>query len=232
MAMIRLHQWEMSPFCTKVRRSLRHKGLAFEVENYNGLKARHAVKLTPVGTLPVLEYDGERIVDSAAIAAFLDRKHPDPPLYPRDPEERARARFWEDWAGESLYFFEVHFRMLDPVALEKALDLITEGRPSYERALLKVIFKRRYPAKLKSQGLGRLTSDEVDRKFFGHLDDLEAILAKHAWLVGAAPSVADISVGSQLDEMVRTSRHADRILGYPKIRAWLAALDGATPAAK
>jgi len=225
MPTIVLHQWEMSPFCNKVRRCLRLKGLDFRVENYNGLKARQAAKLTAQGMLPVLDYENQRIGDSAAIAEFLERHHPDPPLYPKDPEASARARFWESWAGEVLYFFEIQFRMLDPDAREKALDIICEGRPAHERAILGFVFKTRYPGKLKSQGLGRLSQAEIERKFFGHLDDLAALLDRHEWLVGDAPSIADISVASQLDEVVRTSRHAERIRAYPKIRAWMDALD-------
>src|SRR5512140_3249241 len=106
-AAIVLHQWEISPFCNKIRRALRYKGLAFDTVEYNGLRARDAAKLSAPGTLPVLELDGERIVDSPAIAARLDEKFPEPPLYPKEPEALATARFWEDWAGQSLYFVEV-----------------------------------------------------------------------------------------------------------------------------
>lgn len=222
MPKIVLHQWEMSPFCNKVRRCLRIKGLAFDVQDYNGLLARDAAKLSKVGTLPVLDYDGERIVDSHAIAEFLDRTHPDKPLYPQDPEALAMARFWEDWAAQSLYFHEIYWRMLDPDALEKALDLISKGRAGYERSILKVVFKRRYPPKLRQQGLGKLEKEEVLRIFLQHLEGLETILARRAWLVGDAETIADVSVAAQLDEIVRTSQLADRVLGFPKIKEWLA----------
>ena len=178
MPAILLHQWEMSPFCNKVRRCLRHKGLAFEVKDYNGLEARKASKLSAVGTLPVIDYDGKRIVDSSAIAVFLDEKHPKPALYPEEPDLLARVRFWDDWAAQSLYFYEIYFRMLDPVAMEKAVDLICTGRPGYERAVIRAVFKGRYPKKLAAQGLGKLSKEEVERRFVVHLDDLEAILRR------------------------------------------------------
>jgi glutathione S-transferase len=225
MPKIVLHQWEMSPFCNKIRRALAHKKLGFEVKNYNGLEARHAAKLSAQGTLPVLDYDGERVVDSSAIAALLDRKHPENPLYPRDPEALAMARFWDDWAGQSLYFTEIYLRMLDPTAMEKALDLICAGRPPYERAIMKVIFRRRYPKKLKAQGLGKKSPAEIERQLVTHLEDLEAILDRRAWLVGDAVSIADFAVVAQLDEMVRTSRLAGTIRGYAKVTAWM----GRTP---
>jgi glutathione S-transferase len=217
-----LHQWEMSPFCNKVRRCLAHKRVAYRVVDYNGLLARKAASLTPAGTLPVLDYDGERIGDSARIAEFLDRKHPDPPLYPREPGVLARMRIWEDWAAQSLYFYEIYFRMLDPVSLERALDLICTGRPRWERSVLKLVFQRRYPKKLAAQGLGRLPRERVEQQFFTLIDALDTELAERKWLCGSEKTIADISVAAQLDELIRTSDLKQRILERARLKDWLA----------
>lgn len=217
-----LHQWEMSPFCNKVRRCLAHKQLAYRVVDYNGLLARKAAALSPVGKLPVLDYDGERIQDSTAIAEFLERKHPENRLYPNDPVELARVRFWEDWAAQSLYFYEIYFRMLDPVSLERAVDIICTGRPRWERSVMKLVFQRRYPKKLKQQGIGRLPPAEVERQFFLLIDALETLLGERRWLVGDEKSMADISVAAQLDELLRTSDLKPRILERKRLSDWLA----------
>src|SRR6266850_3274360 len=182
MPQVVLHQWEMSPFCNKTRRCLRHKGLAFAVVDYNG----------------------ERIADSSRIAEFLDRKHPAKLLYPKDPQALAAARLWEDWAGQSVYFYEIYFRMLDPVSLERGLDLICKGRPGWERVVLRAIFKRRYPKKLAQQGLARQPRADVERQFFTLLGDLDTLLSQRQWLAGEALSIADISVVAQIDELIRT----------------------------
>ena len=221
MPTIVLHQWEMSPFCNKVRRVLRLKQLAYEVVDYNGLLARGVGKLSKAATLPVLDYDGERIPDSAAIVRFLDEKHPTPPLYPVDPAARASAHVWEDWAAQSLYFFEIYFRMLIPQAREQALDLLTRGRPAYERPIINLVLKRRYPKKLRAQGLGKLPPEEVERQFFGHVDALDALLGAKPWLAGDALSIADVSVAAQLDEVIRTSNLAPRIRQRRYVAAWL-----------
>jgi glutathione S-transferase len=230
MPQILLHQWEMSPFCNKARRCLSYKGLAYEVKDYNGLLARKAAALSPVGKLPVLDYDGERIQDSSRIAEFLDRKCPDPPLYPKDRVALAAARFFEDWAGQSLYFYEIYFRMLDPASLERALDLICKGRPRWERMVLKAVFKRRYPRKLSQQGLGRLPPAEVERQFFGLLADLNFLLGDRPWLVGQTFTIADASVVAQLSELVRTSDLAPRVLALPHVKSWLDRCNAAAPA--
>jgi len=130
MAAIVLHQWSISPFCGKVRRILEHKGLAYEIVNYNGFRARKASGLSSAGKLPVLDYDGERIQDSSDIAAFLEARHPEQPIFPADPELRARAHFWEDWADESLFWFEAHQRFMYREARLEAAKALTEGRSS------------------------------------------------------------------------------------------------------
>lgn len=221
MADVVLHQWEMSPFCNKVRRCLSHKGIEYRVVDYNGLLARKAASLSPVGKLPVLDYDGERIQDSTRIAEFLDKRHPEKPLYPRDELVLARARFWDDWAAQSLYFYEIYFRMLDPVSLERALDLMCVGRPRWERSVLKLVFQRRYPKKLAQQGLGRLPREEVERQFFVLIDALETLLRDCPWLAGDDKSIADISVAAQLDELLRTSDLAPRVRERKRVAEWL-----------
>lgn len=220
MTTIVLHQWEMSPFCNKARRCLGLKGLKYQVKDYNGLLARKAASLSPVGKLPVLDYDGERIPDSSRIAAFLDARHPAKPLYPKDRAALASARIWEDWAGQSLYFYQVYFRMLDPVSMERALDIVCKGRPGWERALLKAVFKRRYPKKLMQQGLARLPRSEVEQQFFLILSDLDALLSNRQWLAGDALSIADVSVVAMLSELVRTSDLAPRVLAPLNLKAW------------
>jgi glutathione S-transferase len=221
MPTIVLHQWAISPFCGKVRRILEHKGLAYEVINYNGIKARKAAGLTSVGKLPVLDYDDERIQDSSDIAVFLEKKHPEKPIFPADPELRARAHFWEDWADESLYWFEVYQRFMYPEARAEAAKLLAEGRPGIERVLIGRAIKRIYSKKLAAQGLGRMTTERVEQRLLDHVDTLETLLGKRKWLVGDERTIADIAVGSQLAEIVRSSHLAPEIAKRTKVTEWL-----------
>ena len=222
MAEIVLHQWEISPFCGKVRKALRHKGIAFSVRNYNGMLATKASALSPAGKLPVLDIDGQRIQDSSAIVAFLEARDHERPLFPKAPAERALASVFEDWADESLYWIEVALRMGDPAVLPKAAKLLCTGRPGWERAVVATILKLTYPKKLKAQGIGHLPPERIHELLFGHLAAIEALLAAGPWLVGDAKSMADIAVSAQIDEIVRTSPLAPRVLAYPRLREWLA----------
>jgi glutathione S-transferase len=223
-----LHEWRISPFCNKARQLLAHKGVPFTTVRYNGLLATRARGLSHAGKLPVLELGGgERVQDSAEIARVLEERHPDPPLLPVDPCDRARARTWESWAGEALYFYEVHYRFGEPEARALALDALCEGRPRWERAALALALPRMYRRKLHEQGIGRLEPAEIDRRLQAHLDDLEVLVADGAWLAGASRSIADIAVAAQLEEMIRTSRPGPWITGRPAVAAWLARVDPA-----
>jgi glutathione S-transferase len=54
------------------------------------------------GTVPALKLDGRKIQGSRAIARELDARWPDPPLFPADPESRARVEEAERWGEEHL----------------------------------------------------------------------------------------------------------------------------------
>jgi glutathione S-transferase len=47
--------------------------------------------------VPVLETADEVVADSAAILAWLDARHPEPPLWPADPAQRAVTDIAIDW---------------------------------------------------------------------------------------------------------------------------------------
>ncbi len=224
MADVVLHQWQVSPFCAKVRKMLRHKGVAFRVENYHGLLAGKAAKLSAAGKLPVLDFDGLRVADSTAIAVFLDERLPAAPLYPADPAEAAMARIFEDWADESLYVYEIFFRAEYPEARAAAVALLCEGRPAWEQRLFAPLLVRTLRRRLQACGFRSAAKAEIETAFLRHMDDLDALLATRDWLVGRQPSIADIAVSAQIDEVVRTSHLAGRLRALPRLSAWLARL--------
>src|ERR1700687_1045837 len=59
-------------------------------------------RMTGKTTVPVLKLNGEAISDSSRIIEALERGFPEPPLYPADARERARALDLEDFFDEEL----------------------------------------------------------------------------------------------------------------------------------
>ena len=83
-------------------------------------------------TFPLLQLDGEAIGDSTAIIAALERRFPDPPLYPEDPAERSRAleleEFFDEELGPHLRLLAFHEATKDPASVERFTVDLLPGR--------------------------------------------------------------------------------------------------------
>ena len=149
-------------------------------------------------TFPILQLDGEAIGDSTAIIDRLEREFPEPPLYPADPAERARALEIEDWFDENL---GRDIRLV-------ALDAVTRDPPRLEQ-----LSGRHIPANFKPfPGLWAKVFAATIRRRYGFdkpaavdaaregvaraFDRLEQELDGGEYLVGDTFTVADLAAAS------------------------------------
>jgi glutathione S-transferase len=98
--MMLLYEHPLSSYAQKVKIALREKGLDFQAVTPPALGSGKAdgefASASPRNEVPAL-IDGEaRIFDSTIILEYLEDKFPSPPLLPRDPAARARARMIEE----------------------------------------------------------------------------------------------------------------------------------------
>jgi glutathione S-transferase len=91
-----LHDHPFSPYAFKVRAALYEKGISFEKREVQKHADRERLlRLNPRGEVPAI-VDGEAVIcDSKVICAYLEERFPEPPLLPKDPVQRARARALE-----------------------------------------------------------------------------------------------------------------------------------------
>lgn len=97
---MKLYGYWRSSASWRVRIGLGLKGLPYEyvaVHLKDGVQHSDAHRArSPMAQIPVLEWDeggaARRLTQSLAILEYLDELHPEPPLLPSDPYERARAR--------------------------------------------------------------------------------------------------------------------------------------------
>jgi glutathione S-transferase len=95
--MIRLYRARFSTNAERVALALAYKGLTAE-SVWIDYSDRSAVeRVSGQGLVPVIEYGGEVVVDSMEIVRFLEQRHPEPPLFPRDPARRAEVLVFVDW---------------------------------------------------------------------------------------------------------------------------------------
>jgi glutathione S-transferase len=100
-----LWQIDISHYSEKVRWALDHKRVPHRRRSpLPGTHIPIALALTRGGgpTVPVLSIDGRAIQDSTAIIATLEQRYPEPPLYPAEAQDRARALELEEFFDEQL----------------------------------------------------------------------------------------------------------------------------------
>jgi glutathione S-transferase len=107
---MKLYSGPLSLFTAKVRIALAEKRIPYErievpfsrAQGYSP-KLPEMLALNPKGQVPVLVDGSLAIYDSTIIFEYLEETHPLPPLYPKDPADRARCRQAEA-AADEIYF--------------------------------------------------------------------------------------------------------------------------------
>lgn len=138
--MIVVHGAHGSPYVRKVLVALNIKGLPFEQkQQIPFIKDPEYRKINPLGKIPTLQ-DGDLIIcDSTVICEYLEDAYPQPPLYPGNSTDKARARWLEELGGTRVaelaagIFFQ---RFMRPLVLKQETD---------EQAVEKIINKQLPP---------------------------------------------------------------------------------------
>ena len=76
----------------RVRIALHLKALGYEYVAVESLPPGEYLRLNPQGLMPALGVAGRIVVQSTASLEYLQEAHPEPPLLPEDPLDRAEAR--------------------------------------------------------------------------------------------------------------------------------------------
>jgi microsomal prostaglandin-E synthase 2 len=102
---VTLYQFELCPYCHKVKAALEVKGIAFTKVEVNPMNKRELPPL-PAGAprkVPVIQVDGETIFDSTTILAYLESHDTTGlNLTPSDPEKLAKSQRVEKWVNDDL----------------------------------------------------------------------------------------------------------------------------------
>jgi len=170
--MRRLHHFALNPFARKLRVALREKNLEFElIEERPGERREELLHLNPSGEVPVLvEPGGAVIVDSQAIAEYLEEAYPEPSLLGHDLPARAEVRRLVAWF-DSKFDREVTERLLEEKIMKR---LVRSGQPD---SMSIRIAHANLPI---------------------HLEYIAWLADRRTWLAGDQLSLADIAAGAHL----------------------------------
>ena len=93
----------LSPYVRKVLVCLELKGIDYEIDPIAPFVGDdHFTRLSPLRRVPVLIDDGFVLNDSSVICQYLEDSYPAPALYPHDINDRALARWLEEYADTRL----------------------------------------------------------------------------------------------------------------------------------
>lgn len=117
----------LSPYVRKVLAFLHCKKIAYRIDPIVPFFGDERFsKLSPVRRIPVLIDDRVTLCDSSVICQYLEERHPEPSLYPRDIADRARARWLEEFAdtriGDVLIWKLFNQRVINPFVFGEATD--------------------------------------------------------------------------------------------------------------
>lgn len=97
----------LSPFVRKVEVFLREKGIEYELDPVNIMPVPEGFeKISPARRIPAFrdrsQGEDATLADSSVICAYLERRNPEPPLYPSDDFAYARALWFEEYSDSEL----------------------------------------------------------------------------------------------------------------------------------
>jgi len=181
-----------SPFVRKVRVALAEKGIAYDLDPVIPVNVSDDYrKLSPLGKIPAFK-DGDNVLcDSSVICAYLERKQPQPALYPSGTYDFARALWFEEYSDTALA------QTIGPkIFFQKVIAPAFFKRPTDEEMVTKAVSEELPPL----------------------LDYLEGQL-NGDYFVANAFSIADLSVESQLVNFYHAGFKLDAAK-WPKLAKW------------
>jgi glutathione S-transferase len=194
------------PFSTNVERvalAAGHKGLDVDWVDVDPADRSPVEAVSGQSLVPVLVEDDLVLADSPAIIEHLERRYPDPPLYPADEARRAEVEVFVDWFN--------HVWKRPPNLMADELE-----KPSPDEALVAELGRRMRDA------LDRFESLLAGRDYlfgdFGVADVVAFPFLKYA--VFGLPRDDDELFHRILVE------HQPLRDGYPRLRAWANRVDG------
>jgi glutathione S-transferase len=159
----------LSPYVRKVLVCLDIKGIAYEIDPIVPFfGSDEFTRISPVRRIPVLIDPSVTLPDSSVICEYLEERYPNPPLLPRQPDQRGRARWLEEYADTRMGEVFI-WRLFNEVVIKRFIW----GAPTDQRIVQ------------------RAREEEIPQV----LDYLEAELPVDGYLFGHI-SVADIALAS------------------------------------
>lgn len=188
-----VYTWDPNSNSGKPLFILAEKGAEFDYHYIDLLEfEQHGadyLAINPAGTVPTLIHNQWTFTESTEMGEYLDAALPGPRLVPADPAERYAMRLrcrLTDIAAESISVIGWN-NSLGPMVRSKSpeeLERLIARIPTEER---RVSWRRASQASFSDRQLA-----DAQAKIVDYVRELDAVLAKSAWLAGPGFTLADI----------------------------------------
>jgi len=204
-----LHHYPRSPFAEKVRVAFGLKGLRWcSVEQPRMAPKPHLVPLTGgYRRIPVLQIGADIYCDTRLILAELERRFPDPPLYPY--ETRGRADMIAGWADQALF----------ATSLGLVFGLNGDRFPSELHADRAAFTAGKFDGWDSEKMRPRVPS--LRDQFRSHLMWIDCCLTEGPFILGEKPSLADAAVYHPLWYVRGNLGEDEGLSDHPDVLAWM-----------
>jgi len=229
--MLAVHGLDISYFTGKLEGYLRAKGLAYRLEKMDTGAFRRLAGFTGVRQMPQLEMpDGRWMTDTVRIIDALEAEYPAPTLTPDEPACAFTARLIEAFGDEHLWRPALYYRWafrddarLLSGRLASGMLRDVAGPTALKRRLILMRQRMRY---LQGEGVTRSNRPEIEADYLRLLDALEPVLRRRDWVLGAAPTRADIGLFGPLFRHFHCDPTPGRIMRAraPAVAAWVTRL--------
>jgi glutathione S-transferase len=108
----KLYMLSISPSCQRVFATFANKGVAYdavEIDISQAHRPEEFEKISPFGKVPILEHQGQILIESANIIQYIDEVWPEPPMMPAGAADRAYARQWIQYADREIFDRDAQF---------------------------------------------------------------------------------------------------------------------------
>jgi glutathione S-transferase len=227
----RFYAAEVSYFSAKVRPFFRYKEVPFEEiaptpDVYrNVIRARTGLGFIPVVITP----DDVVLQDTSDILDELERRFPDPPLYPPTPVQRVAAYVIEVYADEFCLLPAMHYRWSFPESEAKARADFARATGTPETASR---FADRMRATLPILGVHPESIPAIEAHLRDLLDILSRHFTEHDFLLGSRMSLADLALLGPLYAHLYLDAVPGRLLRHtPRVCDWIERMNHPAPRA-
>ena len=140
-----LYSYRRCPYAIRVRMVLNEKNLPFKrIEEDLKSFSPELLELHPEAKVPVLVHKGLGIYESAVITEYLEEEFPNPPLMPKNVQERTQVRLWTYWSNHiakpDIQKFKFDGRELSSIELKKLEGRLKEHYKKIECQLQKTFW--------------------------------------------------------------------------------------------